>query len=868
MRNLFVLSLCCVGLALLISGGQAQPTDPKKPDDPEKILERLLKTVKQKDDVGARIQAIMDLADFGPKAEPALADLIDALQTKNEDMRLNAAIVLGKIGKPAVEPVAKLLQSDDSDTKFYAIWALGWIGPDAKATTPAMIKLMADKNEGVRRKAAFALGRLAGDPDKTMAVLLAAFKDESPEVRQAAGMALSKLGIVAVPPLIEMLKSDDVETWMQATIALAEIGADAKDAVPILKDRFLANGKPGPHHLSNILMKIGKPAVPALEAGLKSNTAEVRNSAAQALQQMGADAVPVLVDALGDKNVEVRRVAAQTLWPMRIGDKSVVIALAFGLADADETVRQHCMTGLAQLGAQAKLAGPKLKDALTDMSPNVRQQAYFLLQTIGDDPRPALTKALDSKDAKIRINTACLMVTVNFDRDKATPIVVAALKNDDVALKTQAAFTLAQARLEVDKVAPIFLESLKHKTPGIRVQGLQGLSTFGNTSAAHAPAIVEMLRDEDANVRQHAVNAIHSVGGKHEVVLPALTKIYKDGTADTRQLVMQVVWIYGGKAKDLVSSGLKDKDKSVRQQAVNAIQNMQGDITEAIPTILGLLKEKDSGVNRHQLVWVLARGGEAAVPALADLLKDKDEQIRFQAIQILRNMGPKAAAKAMPAVKEAISDSNPNVRVWAMHLIAQSGDGPEFLVKTYSSAKDGGVRASLIQTLATIGDKKYIQPLLKTAMKDDSTEVRQTVVAYIGHFGNSAEALEIFTLGLKDSDANIRINAAYHANHFGQKSWEPLEGALKSTKDSGFRQAIVQGMHNTSYRGKAGVPSLTDCLKDSNVNVRAFACNVLGNIGPDAIDALPVLRKLADDGSNVNVQQAARNAVKQIDVKR
>src|SRR5204862_175452 len=147
-------------------------------------------------------------------------------------------------------------------------------------------------------------------------------------------------------------------------------------------------------------------------------------------------------------------------------------------------------------------------------------------------------------------------------------------------------------------------------------------------------------------------------------------------------------------------------------------------------------------------------GGEAAVPALADLLKDKDENIRFQAIQILRNMGPKTAAKAMPAVKEAVADSNPNVRGWAMYLIAQSGaDGVEFLVKTYSG-------------------------------------------------------------------------------------------------------------------GKAGVPSLNDCLGDGNVNVRHSVCNLLANIGPDAAAALPALRKLADDGSNVNVQQAARNAVKRIDVKR
>ena len=190
MRNLVLFLTSAIMLGLAASPGEAQKIEPKKVDDPEKVLAGLLKTVKQKDNIDARIQAMMDLADFGPKAAPALPDLLEALQTKNEDLRLNASIVLVKIGKPAIEPVAMLLKSPDVDTKFYAIWTIGGIGPDAKDTVPTMIKLMGDKNEGVRRKAAYALGRLAGDPDKTIEVLVAAFKDESDEVRQAAGDAL------------------------------------------------------------------------------------------------------------------------------------------------------------------------------------------------------------------------------------------------------------------------------------------------------------------------------------------------------------------------------------------------------------------------------------------------------------------------------------------------------------------------------------------------------------------------------------------------------------------------------------------------------------------------------------------------------
>src|SRR5262245_17024624 len=121
MRNLFVMLLTgTITLGLVATRGQSQ--DKQKQPDPDKVLADALKNIKEKDKIDVRIQAAMDLAEFGAKAEPALNDLLDALKTKNEDLRLNAAIALGKIGKKSVAPVAELLKSDDMDVKFYAIW--------------------------------------------------------------------------------------------------------------------------------------------------------------------------------------------------------------------------------------------------------------------------------------------------------------------------------------------------------------------------------------------------------------------------------------------------------------------------------------------------------------------------------------------------------------------------------------------------------------------------------------------------------------------------------------------------------------------------------------------------------------------------
>src|SRR5437016_5489670 len=140
MKRLLCLAALCVCMA---SAPRAQDT-PK--GDPKVILEKLMKEL-DSSDTQARVQAIMGLADFGAAAAPAVPKLVAALKTDDEDLRLNAAIALGKIGKDAVPPLTEMLQSQDDDTRFYAIWALGWIGSEAKSAAPQVIQALSDKNE-------------------------------------------------------------------------------------------------------------------------------------------------------------------------------------------------------------------------------------------------------------------------------------------------------------------------------------------------------------------------------------------------------------------------------------------------------------------------------------------------------------------------------------------------------------------------------------------------------------------------------------------------------------------------------------------------------------------------------------------------
>src|SRR4029077_13080396 len=108
------------------------------------------------------------LESLGDKAAAAAPAIVELLPTKNEDVRLQAALTLGAIGLPSVEPLTKALASEDADVRFYAVWALAFAGPAAKNSAPAVVKALTDYSAQVRRKAAFALGRI--DPERELVV--------------------------------------------------------------------------------------------------------------------------------------------------------------------------------------------------------------------------------------------------------------------------------------------------------------------------------------------------------------------------------------------------------------------------------------------------------------------------------------------------------------------------------------------------------------------------------------------------------------------------------------------------------------------------------------------------------------------------
>ncbi len=107
-------------------------------------------------------------------------------------------------------------------------------------------------------------------------------------------------------------RSTDARERSEAALALAEVGDPA--AVPALLDALQSADSMVQRNVRLALSAFGTAAVPGLVKLLRSPDVNVRWEAAEALRSIRSpEAAPALVDALGDPDAGVRWVAAEAL---------------------------------------------------------------------------------------------------------------------------------------------------------------------------------------------------------------------------------------------------------------------------------------------------------------------------------------------------------------------------------------------------------------------------------------------------------------------------------------------------------------------------------------------------------------------------
>lgn len=155
--------------------------------------------------------------------EPAVEPLILSLDSRDPEVRENAAITLGKIkDERAVQPLIKLLTDQEWEVESAATNALVEIGEPA---VEPLIKILQDENENVFLQMKVT-AVLAGIKDERAVQPMIKALKEKPELQADLGYNLGLMGEPAVEPLITALGDGDPNVRVRAAEALGRIGGE------------------------------------------------------------------------------------------------------------------------------------------------------------------------------------------------------------------------------------------------------------------------------------------------------------------------------------------------------------------------------------------------------------------------------------------------------------------------------------------------------------------------------------------------------------------------------------------------------------------------------------------------------------------
>ncbi len=528
-------------------------------------------------------------------------------------------------------------------------------------------------------------------------VLMQALKDGSAYVRGAAAHALGDLGDSrAVPELIALLERGEKDDLTRAFCvqALCTLG-DAR-AVPVLV-RTLMEGNVHDFALVDILEALGTmrdpQAVPALLAWLPHPRLGVK--AARALAEIGDPSAlpflslfqydPDIMDLLKEKGVQpmpideaVRHVAQMGRWDL------ITIALPQG----DELV-----AAVAKLGSEAI---PALLKALEHRDTIICQSAAKALGRIGDTqfaPHLSLFQHFEAyREAlslmgvqPIPIPDAVRQVAQRGDWGVllraaiyAEDAEMTSAEEDELPLEPQLQpdahpmLRFVDTEEYLDEYDEVF-DFLDEEED---IQPLEDSIIFHEDvmnaivalGAEAVPALIEKLNDENIALRFSATAALGLIKDAHAV--PSLIAML-ESPSDEWNLTQMVAYALGqigdAQAVPALTKTLSTHPVEwVRAASADALGQI-GD-PRAVPALIDAIADIEEDVADaagHALVEI---GGNAVLSALVQTIKFIPE-IRARAAATLVLMGE----QALPALEELVNDKDRAVRLMAVSALVEIG---------------------------------------------------------------------------------------------------------------------------------------------------------------------------------------------------
>ena len=265
------------------------------------------------------------------------------------------------------------------------------------------------------------------------------------------------------------------------------------------------------------------------------------------------------------------------------------------------------------------------------------------------------------------------------------------------------------------------LEALQKDSPAVRIAALDNLERIADPTTY--PDVEKLLKDPNASVRTTAVDTATRCGGKRAV--PELIKALRDTFWDVRRAAAKALGSIGEKsAVPALCELVHDPDNDVREAAIGALGKLN-DPRALVPVVAAMMDVERTVRNLAQATlrklnpdWERSELMREALPAIQAALSHPDYWVRYGARQLLEQLkldaGQPIAAHeeaieftlphiALPLLADLLFDRDRDLRVAAAEALGRLRErGAESVLATAARDVDVAVQQAAQAALAAL----------------------------------------------------------------------------------------------------------------------------------------------------------------------
>jgi len=436
-----------------------------------------------------------------------------------------------------------------------------------------------------------------------------------------------------------------------------------------------------------------------------------------ALRRMRGKAKVGITNSLGERGSATprgtsRRITEALLPLLRASDASVRAAAATALGKIGDA------SAIDALMAEEERASPKVRALVADALLRSADRCVA-----DGDPRraEAIYNKLYASSRPAYVRAAALRGLVASGSANATSLAVAALRGRNAELRNLA-WTCIR-KISGPEATKAFASLLPELSASDQVQMIEALADRGDAGAL--AAVVAAVRRKDQGVRGSALGALGRLGDRSTVSL--LAKAAAAGNDAARRSLRR-----------LRGAGIETEMRKCLAQAAGPVQVeliralAARDCRAAVPTLRQTAQSENTSVRVESWKALGALASGADVPALVDLL-----------LKVREGRVHREAEKAVAAAARRIGDEQKR---------------SDAVLAALKSAQDTAVQASLLRTLARIGNSAALAAI-KAAIKDSNPEVQNAAIRALAEWPNARPMDDLLLIAQHSPNAIRRVLA-------------------------------------------------------------------------------------------------------------